>query len=77
MTAAAKSDPDALPLTDKQLQSMQPARSRGRPVGSTKVATSVRYDIDVVAAFKATGEGWQTRMNHALREYAINHKMLR
>jgi uncharacterized protein (DUF4415 family) len=30
----------------------------------------------VVRAFKATGEGWQTRMNDVLLEYAQQHDML-
>jgi len=46
-------------------------KRRGRPPADvTKVATSVRYDRDSLDAFRATGEGWQTRMNDALREYA-------
>ncbi|MBJ7312873.1 BrnA antitoxin family protein [Rugamonas sp. CCM 8940] len=45
-------------------------RRRGRPAGSgTKVSTTIRFDADVLAAFKATGDGWQTRMNDALREW--------
>lgn len=43
----------------------------GRPVGSTKPETKVqvalRIDPDIVAAFKADGPGWQSRMNAALR----------
>lgn len=51
---------------------------RGRPRSANKkVPTNVRYDADVVEAFKATGEGWQTRMNNALREWAAAHGMLR
>ena len=47
---------------------------RGRPrAASTKVALTVRYDADVVAAFRATGRGWQTRMNAALREWLKTH----
>lgn len=50
---------------------------RGRPRSAhKKVPTNVRYDADVVEAFKATGEGWQTRMNNALREWAAAHGML-
>jgi len=33
----------------------------------------VRYDADVVEAFKATGEGWQTRMNAALKNWLKTH----
>ncbi|MBF0136522.1 MAG: BrnA antitoxin family protein [Magnetococcus sp. DMHC-1] len=47
---------------------------RGRPTGSgTKVSTTVRFDADVIAAFRATGKGWQTRMNAALRDWLQSH----
>jgi uncharacterized protein (DUF4415 family) len=43
---------------------------RGRPAGSgTKVSTTIRFDADVLEAFKATGDGWQTRMNDVLKEW--------
>lgn len=49
----------------------------GRPVGSTKpeskVQVALRIDPDIVAAFKADGPGWQSRMNAALRA-AMPHK---
>jgi uncharacterized protein (DUF4415 family) len=71
ITAAAKDDPDAQPLTSKQLKAMVPMRSlRGRPKSdSKKLLISVRYSPEVVAYFKATGEGWQSRMDSVLREY--------
>jgi len=37
-----------------------------------KKLLTVRYTA-VVAAFKATGKGWQTRMNAALRDWLKNH----
>ena len=47
-------------------------RTRGRPVGSVQAATKapvkLRLDPDLLAALKATGRGWQTRVNDALRE---------
>ena len=47
------------------------ARKRGRPAGSVKenakVSTTIRFDADVLAGLKATGPGWQTRANEALR----------
>jgi len=46
------------------------ARRRGRPAGSGgKVSTTIRFDAEILDAFKATGEGWQTRMNDALKEW--------
>lgn len=50
------------------------ALRRGRPKAeSTKQALTVRYDADVVEAFKATGKGWQTRMNAALKDWLKTH----
>lgn len=47
---------------------------RGRPKSaSPKVALTVRYDADIIAAFRATGPGWQTRMNDALRQWLAEH----
>jgi uncharacterized protein (DUF4415 family) len=73
--AAAKADPDALPLTVKQLQAMVPMRAlRGRPKStSPKQLVSVRYSAEVLAYFKSTGEGWQSRMDSVLRRYVARH----
>lgn len=47
---------------------------RGRPKArSPKLALTIRYDADVVEAFKATGKGWQTRMNAALKDWLKTH----
>ena len=44
---------------------------RGRPLGSgTKVLVSLRLDKDTVAAFRATGPGWQVRINETLMRSA-------
>ncbi len=44
---------------------------RGRPKAAVrKVSTTIRLDPDVLAAFKAGGPGWQSRMNAALRKAA-------
>lgn len=48
---------------------------RGPQKHPTKVPVTVRYSPEVVEYFKATGEGWQTRMNDALREYVEQHRM--
>jgi uncharacterized protein (DUF4415 family) len=75
ITAAAKADPDAQPLTPKQLKSMVPMRAlRGRPKSaSTKQLVSVRYSQELLAYFKSTGEGWQSRMDSVLRQYVTRH----
>lgn len=53
---------------------LKKALSRGRPrAETTKLALTVRYDADVVEAFRATGKGWQTRMNAALKDWLKTH----
>ena len=42
---------------------------RGRPTGSTKISTTIRFDADVINALKATGKGWQTKANDVLRKH--------
>lgn len=39
----------------------------------TKQSVSIRLDCDVLAWFKAHGDGYQTRINKVLREYVITH----
>lgn len=49
---------------------------RGRPrSGDNKVLLSVRYSQDVVAYFRSTGAGWQTRMDEALRVWIKAHPL--
>lgn len=75
ITAAAKRDPDAQPLTPAQLKAMVPAKAlRGRPKsGYKKQLVSVRYSPEVIAYFKSTGEGWQSLMDSVLRRYVARH----
>lgn len=79
--ASVMADDDAPELTEAQLAEMRPAREvlnpqqfeavtsvrRGRPkVQTPKVPVTIRLDADVVETYKATGDGWQTRMNECL-----------
>jgi len=71
ITAAARSDPDAQPLTPTQLKAMVPLRAlRGRPKSENKkLLVSVRYSPEVIEFFKSTGDGWQSRMDGVLLNY--------
>ncbi|EXI65881.1 MAG: hypothetical protein AW08_02906 [Candidatus Accumulibacter adjunctus] len=75
ITAAALSDPDAQPLTPRQLKAMVPLASvRGRPKSANKkLLVSVRHSPEVIAYFKSTGEGWQSSMDSVLRKYVARH----
>ncbi|MGQ0709492.1 MAG: BrnA antitoxin family protein [Rhodoferax sp.] len=44
------------------------AKLRGRPkLAVTKEPVKLRLDADLLAALRATGDGWQTRINDMLR----------
>ena len=56
------------------LVALQKSRARGRPpVETPKVATAIRFDADVLAGLRATGKGWQTRVNDAMRQWLKEH----
>ncbi|MBF0165484.1 MAG: BrnA antitoxin family protein [Magnetococcales bacterium] len=67
------SDPDTYEPSDAEILAMRPVR-KGRPAKSDrKVLLSVRYSPEVVAFFRATGNGWQKRMDDVLREWVATH----
>jgi len=74
INAAALSDPDAQPLSDAELARLRPAR--GRPVVAVKrPMLSMRVDPDVLAHLRASGKGWQTKVNALLRQAVEQGKM--
>jgi len=71
LTAAALSDPANPPITD-----FSGFKRMGRPpLADPKVAVKLRLDADVVAKLRASGKGWQTRINQALRDYVTTHSL--
>ena len=66
---AAKADPDAAPILDKnwfkQAKVVLPER---------KVPISLRMDREVVEWFKAHGRRYQSRMNAVLKAYVQAHR---
>ena len=70
-------DPDTFEVPAETFRQMKPLGSRGRPrLESPKVLVSIRYDADIIERFRASGEGWQTRMNDALRDWLRAHQPL-
>jgi len=48
--------------------------ARGRPKAEvTKVRVGIRLSSEVIDHFKASGDGWQTRIDAALRQYIAEH----
>jgi uncharacterized protein (DUF4415 family) len=53
------------------------AKLRGCPkAASTKERITIRLSPDVVGAFRATGQGWQTRVDVAMRDWLKTHKQV-
>ena len=74
ITAAAMSDLDAVPFTDAEWEQVKPLVRRGRPLGSgSKTQVTLRLDVEVVEKFRASGDGWQTRINDALKSWVRTH----
>lgn len=68
--AVDRDSPDASAAMRKEIAK----RHAGRPAGSgSKEQVAIRFDHDVLTAFRAEGPGWQMRMNAALREWLVQH----
>ena len=46
---------------------------RGKQKKPKKITVTLRYSKEVVEYFKSTGDGWQTRMDEALKDWISNH----
>ncbi|TVQ72198.1 BrnA antitoxin family protein [Ectothiorhodospira sp. BSL-9] len=67
-------DDEDSPDATQKLREVVEKRQVGRPAGSgTKEQVSIRFDRDVLRAFRSAGPGWQTRMNEALKDWLKTH----
>lgn len=73
------------PLTNAEFKKLKPVRgigglpkaaqkaikaSRGRPpVENPKERVTIRLDADVIHQLRKSGDGWQTRLNEAVRQW--------
>lgn len=74
ITAAALSDPESLPFTDKDWARVKPIARVGRPHAAvTKERITIRLSREVVEQFRASGDGWQTRVDSALKDWLKTH----
>ena len=48
-------------------------RARGPGKKPAKVQTAIRFDPEVLSALRATGRGWQTRVNDVMKQWVANH----
>ena len=74
--AGIDADSDAYSLTDEEWEQVKPTVRIGRPPAEvTKERITIRLSRDVVTQFRATGAGWQTRMDAALRQFIEEHPL--
>jgi uncharacterized protein (DUF4415 family) len=65
-------DPEDFDVTEKALQQAlaerrERLRRRGAQAAPTKKQVTLRLDPDVIDKFRATGPGWQARINDVLK----------
>jgi uncharacterized protein (DUF4415 family) len=61
-------------LSDADAAALLVSKRPGRPkLESPKKYTGLRLDQDIIDTFKLTGNGWQTRINNALRDWLKTH----
>ena len=59
--------------TPAQIQARRVGRPAGTVKAAPKVSTTIRLSPDVVQAFRAGGDGWQTRIDAALKDWLQTH----
>ncbi len=63
-----------MPLTDAEWEAVKLTLRRRRPLSVvTKERITIRLSRDVVAQFRASDDGWQTRMHGALKDWLKTH----
>lgn len=75
--AGIAADPDTRELTDEEMAELRPLaelkHAPGRPKAEApKERITIRLSPEVTAYFRATGAGWQTRLDAVLREYVAS-----
>ncbi|MDP2785977.1 MAG: BrnA antitoxin family protein [Sulfurimicrobium sp.] len=71
INAGIAADPDTYELSDKEFTQL---RRVGRPRAEvTKERITIRLSREVVEQFRASGEGWQTRVDAALKDWLKTH----
>ena len=64
-------DPDTYELTETEFRKLKRV---GRPLAiATKERVTIRLSREVVTNFRASGPGWQTRLDAAIKEWLATH----
>ena len=74
-TAAEARKASSFAALPKTLQTKLARRTRGAQLVPTKERITIRLSPKVVESFRATGSGWQTRMDAALQDWLKTHAL--
>jgi uncharacterized protein (DUF4415 family) len=58
---------------DELRSKLEARQTRGKKRQPTKEQIAIRFSPEVLEAFRASGKGWQTRMDEALKEWLKTH----
>jgi len=73
INAGISLDSDTFELSPEQFQQLRPAKMGRPPLENPKERITIRLSPDVVKAFRSTGNGWQTRIDAALKDWIQQH----
>ena len=68
----AKDIANAVPFAQMFPELAATIRARGPQIAPTKVSTTLRLSPEVLAHFRATGKGWQARIDQVLKEWVTS-----
>ena len=72
INAGIAADPNTHEISDAEFTKLKRV---GRPhAEETKDRITIRLSREVTDYFRATGKGWQTRMDAVLKEYIVSHR---
>ncbi len=72
--AATQTDPASISYTEAEWLTVKPLARVGRPRSLlTKERITIRLSREVLDQFRASGEGWQTRVDAALKDWLKDH----
>ena len=74
-TAELKSSKKFNTLPKSLQEKLASRKPRGPQAGPTKVSTTIRLSSDVIQSFRATGTGWQTKIDLALKQWLEEHTL--
>ena len=57
-------------------QKLASRKTRGAQTAPTKISTTIRLSSEVVESFRATGAGWQTKIDLALKQLLEEHTLV-